>query len=124
MNYSDKLKDPRWQKKRLEIMQRDGFACQLCGDNKIAALTVHHKEYKKNTDPWDYDNDQLITLCEDCHKKIHNKPHIPTIKEIIQLSEYEFEDGVIDRIIQLETKDILKSIKAGREARYATAEKE
>jgi len=23
--YSEKLKDPRWQKKRLEVFQRDGF---------------------------------------------------------------------------------------------------
>ncbi len=26
--YASKLKDPRWQKKRLEILQRDDFACQ------------------------------------------------------------------------------------------------
>jgi hypothetical protein len=117
MNYSDKLKDPRWQKKKTDILLRDKFTCQLCGDSKIAILIVHHKKYQKNTDPWDYDNDDLITLCEDCHKKIHNKPHIPTIKEIIELSQYEFEDGIIDRIIQQDVKDVLNSIKAGREAR-------
>jgi hypothetical protein len=25
--YSDKLKDPRWQKKRLQIMERDNWCC-------------------------------------------------------------------------------------------------
>ena len=32
MGYSEKLKDPRWQKKRLEILERDNFRCQYCGD--------------------------------------------------------------------------------------------
>ena len=27
-DYVEKLKDPRWQRKRLEIMQRDGFRCR------------------------------------------------------------------------------------------------
>ena len=43
MNYSEQLKSPKWQKKRLEIMQRDKFTCQLCGDkvyNSIDKLIV------------------------------------------------------------------------------------
>jgi hypothetical protein len=32
MTYSEKLKDPRWQKKRLEVMKRDDFKCKLCND--------------------------------------------------------------------------------------------
>lgn len=66
MNYSDKLKDPRWQKKRLEIMQRDDFTCQFCGDNE-STLHVHHYKYKG--DPWEVDNKYLITLCSDCHEQ-------------------------------------------------------
>ena len=69
-NYSDKLKDPRWQKKRLEIMQRDKFVCQCCM-SKDKPLTVHHLVYKKNTEPWDYDDYFLITLCESCHDVYH-----------------------------------------------------
>lgn len=42
--YSEKLKDPRWQKKRLEILNRDEFACRFCGDNK-STLNVHHISY-------------------------------------------------------------------------------
>ncbi len=64
--YSEKLKDPRWQKKRLEIMQRDKWKCTYCFDSKTT-LHVHHESYNKNTDPWNYDNDILITLCEHCH---------------------------------------------------------
>jgi len=30
-SYADKLKDPRWQRKRLEILQREDFNCEACG---------------------------------------------------------------------------------------------
>lgn len=67
INYSTKLKDPRWQKKRLEILQRDNWSCQRCGDNK-STLHVHHRRYIPDRDPWDYPDDILVTLCEDCHQ--------------------------------------------------------
>jgi len=68
MDYKEKLKDPRWQRKRLEIMQRDKFTCQICKatDN---SLQVHHRHYLTGREPWDYTNELLITLCFVCHKK-------------------------------------------------------
>lgn len=69
MTYSEKLKDPRWQKKRLEILERDKFTCQLCGDDETT-LHVHHKKYFKNKEPWDINNKYLITLCKYCHFEV------------------------------------------------------
>ncbi len=66
MKYSEKLRDPRWQKKRLEVMNRDAFTCQHCGDKEIT-LNVHHKQYHGN--PWDAPSESLETLCELCHKQ-------------------------------------------------------
>lgn len=65
-NYSELLKDPRWQKKRLEILQRDNWACTVCR-NTERTLHVHHTRYLYNKDPWDYDDMHLITLCDSCH---------------------------------------------------------
>lgn len=65
-NYAAKLRDPRWQKKRLEIFERDNWTCQNCGITE-ETLAVHHKLYLPNTEPWDYENDLLITFCETCH---------------------------------------------------------
>ena len=65
-SYSKLLLDPRWQKKRLEILNRDDFTCQSCFDNEDT-LHVHHCFYKKGQDPWDYPDTSLITLCKDCH---------------------------------------------------------
>lgn len=67
MTYSEKLKDPRWQKKRLEILQRDLFACRLCED-KETQLQVHHLQYMN--EPWDVPNDKLITYCKHCHQVV------------------------------------------------------
>lgn len=68
LTYAEMLKDPRWQKKRLEVMQRDGFRCQHCL-SEDRPLQVHHLVYDKDKKPWEYENDQLITLCEDCHQR-------------------------------------------------------
>ena len=68
-NYASKLRDPRWQKKRLEIIQRDGFACCAC-KAKDHPLNVHHGFYARGVNPWEYSDDTLWTLCEDCHGMI------------------------------------------------------
>lgn len=70
-NYAEKLKDPRWQRKRLEILNRDDFTCRCCGDNENT-LHVHHIVYPKNKFPWEIDNHHLITLCEYCHEMWHH----------------------------------------------------
>jgi len=82
--YSEKLKDPRWQKKRLEILERDNYTCTGCGidgryKDKESGLMdycemhIHHIKYKKNAMPWEYDDDELTTLCYACHKRLHIK---------------------------------------------------
>lgn len=77
MNYSDKLKDPRWQKKRLLIMQRDDWKCRKCSD-KGTTLNVHHIAYIKGREPWDYEDSNFITLCRNCHEREHE----PTVFNI------------------------------------------
>lgn len=62
--YAALLTDPRWQKVRLKVMERDGWACVLCGD-ATSTLTVHHSVYRGN--PWDAPTEYLHTLCVECH---------------------------------------------------------
>lgn len=66
--YAEKLLDPRWQRKRLEILQRDDFTCVMC-NSKDQTLHVHHGYYDKKLNPWEYDSTSLWTLCEHCHKE-------------------------------------------------------
>lgn len=62
-----RYKDPRWQKKRLEILQRDEWTCRKCF-SKEKTLHVHHSFYEPGSEPWEYEDASLITLCEQCHE--------------------------------------------------------
>ena len=68
--YVEKLKDPRWQRKRLEVLERADWTCVACGA-KDKTLHVHHRQYLKDREPWDYSAEQLEVLCEDCHCDTH-----------------------------------------------------
>lgn len=64
--YAELLKDPRWQRVRLRVFERDGWACQECGDTKTT-LNVHHRQYRRGLKPWEYNDGELVTLCRPCH---------------------------------------------------------
>lgn len=68
--YAEKLEDPRWKAKRLEILKRDNCTCQWCGSTKN--LQVHHHYYVWGREPWEYDDKALITVCRRCHKWRHS----------------------------------------------------
>jgi len=72
-SYSELLKLPSWQKRRLEILNRDNFTCQnfFCkhkGTGIEVEVQVHHIDYWSGKNPWEYPDELLITLCKDCHK--------------------------------------------------------
>lgn len=68
MTYQEKLRHPKWQKKRLEIMSRDKWTCRIC-QTTDDTLNVHHGYYDKLLQPWEYPNESLYTICECCHNK-------------------------------------------------------
>lgn len=69
--YSEKLRDPRWQKMRLQIMERDKFTCLFCSSTE-KPLNVHHKYYDKGAEPWEYAQEVLVTCCEECHESLED----------------------------------------------------
>lgn len=66
MTYAEKLRDPRWQKKRLQILERDGWRCKHCLSGE-KNLQVHHLYYARKN-PWEYPDSCYQTLCDECHK--------------------------------------------------------
>lgn len=72
MTYSDKLRDPRWQQKRLRVFDKQDWTCQICF-RKDKELHLHHNSYKRGKEPWDYPDSNFKTVCHCCHNKIHNK---------------------------------------------------
>lgn len=85
--YAEKLRHPNWQKKRLEIMELDRFRCRHC-ESKDISLNVHHLYYINGAEPWEYDNNALITLCEICHEKVR---HIAWQRAFMDLNMSEFD---------------------------------
>lgn len=93
-SYLELLRDPRWQKVRLETMQRAGFACERCGD-KETTLNVHHKNYKRDRAPWEYEMNNYVCLCRDCHEIVHEqKETINNLLPYIQINVADFLSGV------------------------------
>lgn len=94
MSYSEKLLDPRWQKKRLEILQRDSFTCRNCSSME-KTLHVHHLNYERGVEPWEYPEYYMVTLCKDCHLEIEANG-----KRLIESIEYAFRASLTDTFIQ------------------------
>ena len=91
-SYLEKLKDPRWQQKRLKIFERDNWECDECG-KKTEELHIHHKRYPKTGNPWDAEDDDLKSLCKSCHEKYtKRKKKYKTAKWLIE----EFNTDEID----------------------------
>ena len=65
-SYADKLKSPRWQRKRLELLQSTDFTCELCSATE-EQLQIHHPIYLAGVEPWDYPTEALMVLCDTCH---------------------------------------------------------
>jgi len=82
-------------------MERDSFCCASCKSNENA-LNVHHLYYKPNTKIWEYDNEEMITICENCHDYFHNYMN----KSIALISLHCFKSGLslinIDDILKFE----------------------
>lgn len=85
-SYSEQLKDPRWQKIRLEVMERDGWRCVSCSDSKTT-LNVHHLNYDRGAAPWEYDLSNFVTMCEGCHRSVEES--IRAIRMNLPFMEHE-----------------------------------
>ena len=64
--YTDYMNSEDWKEKREQRKAIDGFKCVLCDSED--KLQVHHYHYDNAGDER---MDDLITVCYDCHRKIH-----------------------------------------------------
>lgn len=70
--YAALLCRPEWQRKRLEIMDRDGYRCVQCKSLGEPGnyLQVDHKHYVSGAFPWEAPNRYLQTVCRRCHERL------------------------------------------------------
>ena len=71
MEYGLFLKTIYWRAVALTVKEQSGFRCAACG-RKTRVLQVHHLIYDNHGDELHHTED-LVCLCENCHKKAHKK---------------------------------------------------
>jgi len=71
-----------WAAIRRRILERDLYMCRICGKDVVGGkLNVHHKDYKGNSSLYGHNDkdDNLVTLCSDCHKQVHKEGYRPDL---------------------------------------------
>lgn len=71
-SYQEYLASEEWKQKRALVLERDKHRCRRCGAKGYGTiLHVHHMWYPQN---WGEESiDDLITLCDSCHKEVHER---------------------------------------------------
>lgn len=69
LSYNEQLKDRRWKAFREFVMIVRGNRCEKCGGRDF--LQIHHIQYKKGCLAWEYNCNEVMVLCGNCHQKIH-----------------------------------------------------
>lgn len=66
--YNLYMASAEWKNKRKHILSRDNYKCTKCGSSN--SLHIHHLTYAHFTKELDH---ELITLCHECHQKVHGR---------------------------------------------------
>ena len=77
--YNELLTKQEWYNFRSKVINDRGYVCEFC--KKKHNLQIHHKLYYKKPDkekiePWLYNMDEVLLLCDNCHKLAHKKNKI------------------------------------------------
>ncbi len=66
-----------WKRKRKEVLRRDRCTCQRCRQRGkyTRATTVHHVLHLRNVPELALEDENLISLCNECHEALHPEKH-------------------------------------------------
>ena len=74
--YERLLKSDYWKGYSYSLIKERNFTCEDCGRsfyNERNKLQVHHLVYR-DVNPWSYRPEEVIVLCDECHKRRHGIP--------------------------------------------------
>lgn len=83
MNYQEYLQTPEWREKAAKARARAGYRCQINAGHK-GTLHVHHNTYDRC--PHNELPEDLIALCDECHRIVHESGLAPITKSFPALS--------------------------------------
>lgn len=64
------LNSPQWKRKRRQKAKEQDYFCEICGLKLKKGFHIHHKHYKTLKREAMTD---LLFLCSDCHKIVHEQ---------------------------------------------------
>lgn len=64
--------DREWVACATRVKKRDNNTCQCCGHEQEKGMIAHHKNGWDNFEEQRYDDNNVVTLCESCHKEFHH----------------------------------------------------
>ena len=85
MEYYQKAvyKDPRWEKVRQAVIDRDRDICFFCGKIILKRRTIHHlteiNEYNYKDESIAFNLDNLVECHKSCHDAYHERFGKPTM---------------------------------------------
>ena len=94
--YQKLLQSDYWKGYSYSLIKERNFTCEDCGRhfyNERNKLQVHHLVYR-DVNPWSYSPDEVVVLCEECHKKRHGLFVEP--KQNTTYSQSPFGDDEMD----------------------------
>ena len=62
-----RLNSDSYRELHRQVLERDGWRCQICGS--MQHLQVHHLKFRSHSG--DDLEENLFTLCADCHARVH-----------------------------------------------------
>ena len=92
--YEKLLQSDYWKGFSYSLIKERNFTCEDCGRrfyNQRNKLQVHHLVYR-DINPWSYKPEEMVVLCEECHKKRHGIWQDPVQEESATHSHVPFED--------------------------------
>ncbi len=91
-------RNEEWYRFANSVKKRDGYKCTKCGRKEPEViLQVHHTEYKKGLEPWEYPLSNCITVCKGCHAREHNLIEPSRGWTLISIEDLEGLYGVCER---------------------------
>lgn len=103
-HYKEYLKSEKWMMKRYKVLVRDGGMCQGCLE--VKAVQVHHKSYDRVFDEPLFD---LVSLCMNCHEKIHDKTTWEERSEVFRTRKTITFNGEVGIVTQYLDHDIIEA---------------
>lgn len=72
MLYKEKLQSQEWRDFSRAAKENANYACQMYKRGKVR-LNLHHLFYDLNKEPWEYEPQDVVVICEGCHNEIHDQ---------------------------------------------------